>query len=132
MLRVEVDVEPLTTGITRPLSRSGHKLPTDSPVSTICGDDRVENERMKRPIPGNIDKANELALVIGTRPAEAVFGKLSSPIVIVDIVIEALGMQPVERLVVDVAAPLVADLHAASVSEFPCGNRPGAFRFAYA
>lgn len=64
---------------------------------------------MDTTIPGDIDKADEIAPVPRADPAQAVPAQLVPPVLAQDLVTETLGMQRVDRGVVDIAAPLVGD-----------------------
>ena len=79
---------------------------------------------MDSPIPGDIDKADELFAGMCTHPAETVTVQLCLPIVVPGVMAKPLGMQSVEGRVVDQPTPGVSDRHEMRV--------PASYQWAYA
>jgi len=70
-------------------------------------------------VPGNIDEADQGAVLVGADPAETVALKSFSPVGLGDRGTEAVGVQGVEGGVVEVPPPLVLDRHSPIVVTEP-------------
>jgi hypothetical protein len=79
---VEVDVEPFTPGAARLVHRNRDELLTDPSPAGIRGDNRVQDERVDAPVPGDVDEADEILLLPCADPAEAVALDLAAPVVV--------------------------------------------------
>lgn len=70
-----------------------------------------QSEGMQRPVPGNVDKTNQLLVSPRADPSEAVSVYLSPPIILEDSVVESLSVQPVYFLVAELTSPDVRNIH---------------------
>lgn len=117
VLGVKVDVKPLAACPTGFARSNGHKLLADPPPAMTGRNNCVEDERVKCSVPRHIDKSRKLGPRMGANPAEAVRFELSPPIVIVLVMIKAFSVKRVQRIVGDIAAPFVPDIHPPRVTE---------------
>ena len=69
---LEVDVKPGATGFTRTRGGEADQFPSNAMSSGIAGNDRVEKEGVDRPVPCDVDEADEPPIVSGADPAQAV------------------------------------------------------------
>ena len=106
MFFIEIDVKPLASGSTR-LSRGDRDKPrARSPSPLPRTDYGVEDKGVNITIPGHIHKTDELPIISGGHPAEAVRLDLACPIDLEDGVTESLCVQDIQLFVTKPAAPL--------------------------
>lgn len=109
---LEVDVKPLALRGTGFLGRNCDKRCANSSRPAMPGDHRVQDEGVSSAVPNNVDEAAQSAVIPRADPAEAVVLKSCSPVGLSDRGTEAVGVQRVERRIVEVTPPLVLDRHA--------------------
>ena len=102
---LEVDVQPLAARGLGFFGRDGDQPGADPVVLGAFGHQGVENEGVDAAVPGDVDEADEAFAVPGADPAQAVPADLGHPVVVQDLVAEALGVQGVELGVGEGAAP---------------------------
>ena len=112
---VEVDVQPLAS---RPASGGAGRpdeLRADAAVPRRLRDHRVLDPGVDEAVPRHVDEADQRRAVAGDDPAEAVRLHLLLPVPfgrVEDLGVERLGVEAIDLVVRERAAPLVRDRHA--------------------
>src|SRR6202020_1184081 len=104
---IEVDVQPLAARRAGTIRGDSYELCPDPVPADPGGHESVEQEGVDTPVPGNVDKARELAVIPRADPAQAVPAHLALPVIIQEPVTEALSMQGIQLGVSERAAPRV-------------------------
>lgn len=120
-LRFVVDVQPLDTQYSEVADERGDNTTTNPATLVTRGNDRVQEEGMRSPIPHRVDEAHEFSLVEGPDPGAAVTLQPLRPGNQERLVPEGVGVEAGEFPIVDGAANL--DLHGETVLgvSLPCG-----------
>src|SRR5262245_20803789 len=109
---LEVDVEPFAAGRARVVGGDRDELLADAAAPRGGGDHRVLDPGVDDAVPDDVDEADERGAVARDDPAEAVRCDLLAPVplrLVVDLRPERLGVEAVDLVVAEPAAPLVAD-----------------------
>lgn len=115
----EVDVKPLALRGTGFLGRNCDKRGANPSRPATPGDHRIQDEGVSSAVPDNVDEAAQSAVFPRADPAEAVALKACSPVGLSDRGTEAVGVQRVERRIVEVTPPLVLDHHVPILMSVP-------------
>src|ERR1700676_2954100 len=104
-MRLEINMQPLTSGIAGFGGANPQHLLCDAQLSMSSGDDSVQYERVNGAVPGHIDEPNECTAAPCADPSEAIPVYLSPPVIVHHAMTEGLGMQAVHLIVGEFSAP---------------------------
>lgn len=103
----EVDVKPLASDSAGFSCRNGYEGGSDPLALYLESHHGVEDEGMRRAIPGDVHETDEGTSIPAADPAEAVLVHQLPPVIIRGSVREGLRVQPVDLGIVESAAPRV-------------------------
>src|SRR5260370_35826326 len=110
-MRLEINMQPLTSGIAGFGGANQQHLFCDAQPSMSVGDDGVQYERVNGAVPGHIDESNERTAAPRADPSEAMSVYLSPPVIVHHAMTECFGMQAIHATVPEFTAPSIGDVH---------------------